>query len=196
MAYKISDGKGSINKPKVIERRLREWAASISLMNYVSAGKSRSFTLRNNTSGKGTMTIISLANGDPENIVVIDSIITQITSSGYTLPTDSITIDMKLPRDIQTLTTQLYPIPDNQSNKRLPMIFDYSLSGSFQLPTIRVSYPSLGVPIEIISQKSDGLVLGYEQGMAIFLSNGNDPPFGIISTSTFMRFALIPNNSL
>jgi hypothetical protein len=192
MAYKIDDGKGSTSKPKVFDKRIREFAASLSLMNYVSAGKSRSFTLRNNTSGKGSMTIIALANGDPNNLVVIDSIIVQITSSGYTLPNETINIGMRLPQDIQTLTTQLHPIVDNQSNIILPMIFDYSLSSSFQTPTIIVSYPSLGNPIEIIPQNSDGLILGYEQGMAIILLNGNDPPFAIITTNTFMRFAMIP----
>lgn len=192
MAYIIRDGKGSINKANVIENRIREFATSVSLMNNVSTETNNVFTITKSVSGRFPFAnIIALANGDPNNLVAIDRIILTLTAFGLPTPDPQlVTCHVVTPPDIQILTTPLFSVIDNQATTINPLVFNFT--GPSQFPRIMTVYPALGVPVEIIPQNSDGIVLGYQQSIIITILNGTDSPFNPMSAAATMKFAMIP----
>jgi hypothetical protein len=201
MGYRIEDGKGSRSKACVFENRLRTFAVEASLMNHVSAEVNKIpavdpvtgvYDIRVVTPVAGSgMSLIYVANNDPDHYLNVDRIFTNASESAATLPNTSTYVSIIMGSALTAGTGTTLAVDNlNQSivnvQPLITVLNGATTSGGVEssrryLSSNRVYFN------EPLAQKSDGIILGKGNSMEIFLST--------LSSTTIevdMRFAMIP----
>jgi hypothetical protein len=205
MGYRIEDGTGSRNKANIFENKVREFAASVSLINHLSGEpiegeqvvpttdvyESRTISYVAGSGGS----LIYLVNNSPSNFVVVDRTYTNeiLPSSG--LPNTSTYVQVLMSRVFTAGTgTQIVAVNSNRAipdiQPDITLLNGATTSGGVELSRRYLNINKVYFQ-EPIVQKSDGIVLGKGNTIELFLATLTSA-----TVETNMRFAVVTKEDL
>lgn len=194
MPYILEDGQGSRNKTAVFANKIRAFADEVSLMNHISSENETVFTIRSTTDSTigTTNDAIDFVNTDPTLLIVVDRIYVQVFSSGVSLPTPNFNIAAYVINASAIAGNIPYiPVNENQSVTNPPNV---SFGTSFTIFTrLNTVFPSLGDTIELIPQSSNGIILGFMNGIDISSFNATGTH---VLYESFIQFAMVPPGNM